>query len=577
MGKAPSSGNKTSTPLSRRTFLGTAAVASLGAASGVLTASAQSERGTSHASAFINLLREPDMVTAFTGIETAIPLTRAAQHWKAHSIDVEISPIGAELPIHLSAPQDSLTHLHIRWSEPVVSSLLCMGDAWERSYGDLAWRSLVPDRPLPWYFATYDGTTIDGYGVKTGAKALCFWQLDPEGISLWLDVSNGGGGVNLGERQLLAATVVTRKGEPGENPIAAVRKLCQRMCDKPRPSIGPIYGSNDWYYAYGKSSEELILQDADLVASLRPVHAPKPFTVIDDGWTVKAKFPDMTKLAAEIQRRGVRPGIWLRPLIAPKDASPSLLLPAARFGERTGRASELHFDPTITEALQVVTERVTALRAWGYELLKHDYSTYDLLGQWGSEMGPRPTLPGWSFHDRTKTNAEIIRDFYQAIRNAVGAEMLIIGCNTIGHLATGIMDIQRSGDDTSGRVWDRTRRMGVNTLAFRLPQHETFFTVDADCVAITPAVPWEKTRQWLDVVARSKTALFISPERAAVGPEQKKALAEAFAVATARGEPATPVDWFRNTTPESWSDGTNKSEKRYRWCAPEGADPFNIY
>jgi alpha-galactosidase len=249
-------------------------------------------------------------------------------------------------------------------------------------------------------------------------------------------------------------------------------------------------------------------------------------------------------------------------------------MPAPRFGERTGRASELAVDPTIPEALQLVSDRVIALRTWGYELLKHDYSTYDLLGQWGFEMGGRPTLPGWSFQDRSKTNAEIILDFYRAVRTAAGESMLIIGCNTIGHLSAGIVDIQRSGDDTSGRVWERTRRMGVNSLAYRLPQHECFFTLDADCVAITQAIPWEKTRQWLDVVARSKTALFISPARDAIGLEQKKALAEAFAIATSKGASATPSDWFRDTTPESWNVGTEKVGRRYRWCTPAGAYPF---
>ena len=30
---------------------------------------------------------------------------------------------------------------------------------------------------------------------------------------------------------------------------------------------------------------------------------------------------------------------------------------------------------------------------WGYEMVKHDFSTYDLLGQWGFEMGPNRRCP----------------------------------------------------------------------------------------------------------------------------------------------------------------------------------------
>jgi alpha-galactosidase len=565
------------TCLTRRAFLGRAAAA--GAASLPLTAGTRAESSTADAEPalpFLNVLRPPDRVAAYCGPGDGFALSRAGERWTGRSVQLETSPAAEELPIRLSAPRDAVTHVHLRWAEGVGSSLLCLGDAWERSYGDLAWRSLVPERPMPWYFATstLDGRVTHGYGVKTGAGALCFWQLDPEGVSLWLDVSNGGGGVLLGERTLDAATVVSYPGGRGEDPVAAVRRLCQRMCAKPRASIGPVYGSNDWYYAYGNSSQEAILRDADLVASLQPVAGPKPFTVVDEGWANKAKFPDMTKLAVEIRRRGVRPGIWERPLRAPVEAPPALLMPAARFGERSSRAAELAYDPTIPAALQLVTEKLRAIRSWGYELLKHDFSTYDLLGQWGFEMGARPTLPGWSFHDRSRTNAEIMSDLYRAIRLAAGEETVILGCNTVGHLTAGIFDLQRTGDDTSGKLWERTRRMGVNTLAFRTPQHGSFFSIDADCVAITGAVPWELTRQWLEVVARSGTALFVSAE--APNQEQKKALREAFATVTAPGASSAPVDWFHDTTPESWLDQQHRSVKQYSWCAPDGADPFGV-
>ena len=165
-------------------------------------------------------------------------------------------------------------------------------------------------------------------------------------------------------------------------------------------------------------------------------------------------------------------------------------------------------------------------------------------------------------------------DLYRAIRNAAGDETVILGCNTVGHLTAGIFDLQRTGDDTSGKLWERTRRMGVNTLAFRTPQHGSFFSIDADCVAITSAVPWELTRQWLDVVARSGTALFISAE--STNAAQKKELAEAFAIVAANGTASVPLDWFRDTTPSSWMDLPSRTTKEYRWCAPDGAYPFSV-
>jgi len=44
--------------------------------------------------------------------------------------------------------------------------------------------------------------------------------------------------------------------------------------------------------------------------------------------------------------------------------------------------------------------------------------------------------------------------------------------------------------------------MGVNTLAFRLAQHNAFYMVDADCVGILgDNIPWEKNRQWLALLS----------------------------------------------------------------------------
>ena len=521
-------------------------------------------------STYIDLFRHPDSVTAYAGLENPLPLSRTGTHWQTGGVEVEASPEAAKLAIRVSAPGAALTQIHVRWNVSVAPDLRCLGDHWERSYGDLEWRIMIPERVMPWYFATYDGSALHGYGVETGAGALCFWQLDPEGVSLWLDVSNGGSGVALGQRQLLAAMVVARQGDVGEDPMAALKKFCNVMCAKPRPSPGVIYGTNDWYYAYGKSSQEQILEDAELAASLRPQGGPRPFTVIDEGWANKAKFPDLTRLADEIRRREVRPGIWVRPLRAARGTNPSWLMPEARFGKRTERVAELAYDPTVPEALEAVRAQLRELAAWGYELVKHDFSTYDMLGQWGFEMGAQPALPGWSFHDRSRTNAEIISDFYREIREALGEKTLILGCNTMGQLSAGIFDAQRTGDDTSGKVWERTRRMGVNTIAFRLPQHGSFFAADGDCVAVTSAVSWQRTEEWLRYVAASGTSLIVSVEKQTLGAPQRQALREAFAVAAAGPSPDTPQDWFESTTPERWSG------KRFVWCGSEGAYPFAV-
>jgi alpha-galactosidase len=171
------------------------------------------------------------------------------------------------------------------------------------------------------------------------------------------------------------------------------------------------------------------------------------------------------------------------------------------------------------------------------------------------------------------TNAEVVHALYRRLRAACGEERIILGCNTVGHLSVGLFDASRTGDDVSGKAWERTRRTGVNTLAYRLPQHRIFYSLDADCVALTPEVPWSMSRQWLRVVANSGSVLLVSPDPRAVGKEQTKALAEAFEIC-AQKPASEPLDWLVSRTPESWRSG--EVTHQYDWILEEGESPFPI-
>jgi alpha-galactosidase len=204
-------------------------------------------------------------------------------------------------------------------------------------------------------------------------------------------------------------------------------------------------------------------------------------------------------------------------------------------------------------------------------MVKHDFSSFDVLGRWGFSMGADLTTGGWHFADRTKTTAEIVLGLYRTIRDAAG-DALLIGCNTFSHLSAGLFELNRIGDDTSGRNWDRTRRMGVNTLAFRSCQNGTFYAADPDIAAITPDVPWPLLEKWLSLVSRSGMPLFISPDERAVGPAQRAALREALAIAANAQSPAEPLDWLDTNCPRKWNLNGKKTE--FEWVASEGGWPW---
>jgi alpha-galactosidase len=135
-----------------------------------------------------------------------------------------------------------------------------------------------------------------------------------------------------------------------------------------------------------------------------------------------------------------------------------------------------------------------------------------------------------------------------------------------------MFELQRTGDDTSGRMWERTRRMGVNTLAFRMPQHGTFFVADADCVAHTDRTPWEKDRQFLEAVARSGTALFVSVDPTKIGPDVKREMSIWMRHALDGGAMhAEPLDWLTTTAPRRWRFDDTVVE--YTWDEVCGAWP----
>jgi alpha-galactosidase len=490
------------------------------------------------------------------------------------------TPAGLRLTLRSSGGA-SLRAVRLRWRWSAPAGLRILGDAWERAYGDLTWRGIEPERVLPWYALIHSPTGTSGIGVRTGAGAFCGWQIDHVGITLDCDCRSGGIGVRLGDRELDLATVVALDGSPEQESFDLARIFCRALCAAPRLPNQPVYGANNWYYAYGQTHHQACLDDAGRVAAWSD-STNRPFMVLDDGWQAARTweynggpwdhgnrgFPDMAGLAAGIAARGARPGLWYRPLVTAGMQPRSWTLEADRSqGWQTGGRV---LDPTIPEVREHLYADLSRLIGWGFQLIKHDFSTYDLLGWWGSGSTGPWIADGWRFHGNTRTSAEIISDFYKLLRAAAG-DCVLLGCNTIGHLAAGTHEIHRTGDDTSGRSWERTRRMGINALAFRMPQHNAFFAVDADCVGITDAVAWDCNRQWLDLLARSGTPLFISADPAAVGPGQERALRAACRMAAAPRPVSEPLDWLDTTCPTRWrhADG----ETTYDWYGDDGCHP----
>lgn len=523
-------------------------------------------------------INRPDFIELTTETKTVTSKWKN-DDYNLDDINVKLNQDNEHLAIFLTAQTSKVKWIKLRWNNlSWDKNIRFLGDAWERGYGDMEWKGMNPNRFMPWYFCAKSEAKSVCYGVKVRPSAMCFWQVDSLGMTLFLDVRCGGSGVNLKGRVIKLADVIACEMRDCTS-FEAMQEFCGQMCEDPILPKYPVYGSNNWYYAYGKSSESEILADCDYILNLTKDIENKPYMVIDDCWQEhhrlneynggpwtkgNEKFPDMKALAEKLVQKGVRPGIWVR-----------LLLNEDENIKNEWRLSHNNcIDPTNPEALNYIKEDIKRICNWGYTLIKHDFSTFDLFGKWGFQMSPLVTDDGWHFYDDSLTSAEVVKLLYKAILDASveasNGETLILGCNTIGHLGAGYMHINRTGDDTSGVDWERTRFMGVNTLAFRLPQHGKFYEIDADCVGIDGGISWSMNKQWADVLAQSGTPLFISVRPNILDETEKQELHEILKVASKQEYHVIPVDWEETTCPEHWQDKDHDIDCKYQWFEETG-------
>jgi alpha-galactosidase len=546
--------------MKRRQFIQTSGLALGSLLIGKSVMAADSEKSS-------DIISYPDKVTALLAGKEVTLRKSGKGKWGAENIEVSLLNQKNAMEVLVDAPKTTLLQITMVWNTGSKLSSTILNDHWERTYGDVSWHKPTTSEMFPWYFMEITPKNeINGFGVKTGVNSFCSWQVTENGLSLTLDTRSGGNGVMLGNRTLKAAEIVVYKSDKN-SPFVALKEFLKKMCDKPRMPKQPVYGINDWYFSYGNNSEKLIIEHTEMMAPMAEGLKNRPFSVIDAGWflnppsspndccwgdnmdTPDEKFGDMGKLAEKIRTIGMRPGIWTRPLCGSYKDAGTFMLPMIKGREEKKPV----LDPTIPENLERVKNYFKLYNEWNYEMVKVDFTTFDIFGKWGFEMiaEKRMTESGWAMNDNSKTNAEIVLELYKTIRQAAG-ETYIIGCNTISHLSAGMFELNRIGDDTSGNEWERTRKMGVNTLAFRSAHQGTFYAADGDCVGLTPKVPWAKNKQWMELLAKSGTPLFISAQPEATGAEQKSFIKECFALAAQDLPVGEPLDWMENAFPAKW-------------------------
>ena len=489
----------------------------------------------------------------------------AGGRWRANKNEVAIKNGVVTLKC------DKASWVRITWKAKFSPTALVMGDAWERTYGDVGWRSIGEPRFSPWYFAVRDGDETLCYGMKTQPGALCSWRYDVNSITLLADVRCGCLDTEFGGRTLKVAELVSSVG--GKEWWSVLRDFCKLMCPKPALPKEPVYGGDDWYAYYSAIDHRKIVAHAKFVSKLAGTHSNRPVQMVDAGWQLchnwylndeyiggpfrypNSRFPDMKALTDEMKAAGTKPGIWIRPLETVE------FVPDGAFTRRAKNVKYL--DPTHPFAQEILDGDLKRFEEWGFEVVKWDFPVVDMFRRYGVSMTDSCAEGDWAFHDRTKTSAEISLDYYLRSK-AAAPGLMFSACNVFSHLGAGIFENFRIGDDTSGNDFKRCIDYGVNTIACRSCQHGVFYSADADAIGVTGKIPWSRNREYLNLMAASGLAGWVSvmPEFMD-DPQICSDIEAAFAKMQVPRPVARPLDFDETLAPT-------------RWLTAEGERSFNF-
>ena len=528
---------------------------------------------------FFSILRAPD--NAFGATEASpFRFEEAASAANDVKFDYALENDSAKIIIYPSG--SPIKYLKLRFHGDLSFIDKVYGDEWERSGENafLEWRSVMASRALPWFCYLKGDDVTACYGVKTSPDCFAFWQVDTRGITLFLNLMSGKRGTDLKE-PLLACEVVELIGNEGEDSYDVAKRFSRVMCDSPKIPKEPIFGVNNWYWAYGKISHESVMEETDQLMRMCDGTRHRPYMILDDGWQLNRsygkntyiggpwlpneRFGDMAKTADAIHAKGAKAGIWFRPLLTrgdfPADAEYAF-----------GSGGNL-LDASHPFTLEKVERDAAAIRSWGFDLIKHDFTTIDITGKspFASTNATKELcVREGTFVDNTKTTATVIKNLYKAIQRGAG-DADVIGCNTISHLTAGIHTAYRVGNDTSGRSFEWTRRNGVNSV-MRLPLNDVFYNVDPDCAAFTARVDAELNLDFLEMCAITGMTALASVTPGILNEKQMARINEIYKIADQNTLRYKIANYDKNSNPELFVSEDGSKTREFNWIgAYDGA------
>ncbi len=401
--------------------------------------------------------------------------------------------------------------------------------------------------------------------------------LDPRGPALRLWASGDGARLDPGAQMSTDWACISFLNVDSPDPLAPYIDAVARQheiveaADGSKAAQIPMTGWCSWYHFFQKVTANDIRANLQAAAHLRP-GLPLELIQIDDGFEAQVGdwfdfapgFPDgVAPLAAEIRQAGFVPGLWLAPFIVHPKSQLYRQHPDWLLRGRLGRPANAGFvwdvfttglDLTQPAALEYACQVVrTAAHEWGYPYLKLDFLY-------------AAALPG-RYHDPTCTRAQVLRKGLEALRQAVGPDVILLGCGCPIGSALGVVDAMRIGADV-GPQWSPdwhgidaffktepgmpSARNAIQNAITRLPLNRRWWINDPDCLLLRPETQYTaaELKTLATVIALGDGLLLFSDHLPDLPPDRLR-LAESLLPPLNLPPSSRPrlVDWFDTPTP----------------------------
>ena len=333
------------------------------------------------------------------------------------------------------------------------------------------------------------------------------------------------------------------------------------------PSHQPSVGWCSWYQFYQDISAEKMRANLQSAASLKNELHLNLFQ-IDDGFQAQigdwfnfsSGFPQgVAPLSSAIRETGLNPGLWLAPFIVHSKSklrrTQRKWLLRNRFGVPVNAGFVWNnfnkaLDLTHPEALAYTQEVVrTAVHEWGYSFLKLDFLF-------------AAALPGRN-RDRSQTRAQALRRGLEALREAAGPEVHLLGCGVPLGSGIGIFDSMRIGADVDGTwlpTWKGLRglfkeeyampsaRNALQNTLTRAPLHRRWWLNDPDCLLVRPEsnLTLAEVQTLASAIALTGGSLLLSDDLPALPDNRLRLASQLLPLIGKRGR---LLDWFEAATP----------------------------